>query len=665
MTKQSIFDKLSKMCLVMPVLCLIIGRKIRMKYETLNKTILENVGGKENITGLTHCITRLRFKLKDESKANTNVLKNTDGVVTVIQSGGQYQVVIGNHVPDVYNEFVELAGLSNSVDSEEVEKKGGIFDTFIDLISSIFTPTFAVLIGAGMIKGLLAVLTATAVLDRTGGTYLILNAAGDGLFYFFPIFLGHTAAKKFKVNPFIGMGIGAALVYPTFAAASANAEPLYILFKGTLIESPVYITFMGLPVVSMTYTQSVIPVIFAAYLASKLQALFNKIVPTVLKNLMVPFLVLIVTVPLTFLIVGPVTTWAGNLIGQGLSTLYAINPVISGILIGGFWPVFIMFGLHWGFVPIALNNYATLGYDIIMMSGLTTPLATAGATLAIFLKTKNKALKELSLPAVITAIFGITEPAIYGVTLPRKKAFISTMVSVGVGGAILGFFKSKVFINGGTGIFALPRFIDPQNGITNSFIGIVVASVVAFVLAFVLTFLFGYKASDDEEITVSDSTRITNTKNLEMTSINSPIQGVIIPLSDIKDEAFAGELLGKGVGILPTDGQVFAPEDGTITVVFPTNHAVGLTLKNGVEVLIHIGMDTVNLAGEAFESFVKQGQFVKKGDLLIKFDIDKITDKGYSIETPVIITNTKEYLDVLETSEKSVTIQDVLLTIAK
>ena len=635
-----------------------------MKYEELVNVILKNVGDKDNIISLTHCITRLRFKLKDESKANTDILKKTDGVVTVVQSGGQYQVVIGNQVPEVYDEFIQVAELSDAISSEEPEEKKGIFDTFIDLISSIFTPVFSILLAAGMLKGLLALCTALSWLDKTSGTYIILNAAGDGLFYFFPLFLGGTAAKKFKIDQYLGMGIGAALVYPTIAAAATNAEPLYTLFKGTLIESPVYLTFLGMPVVSMTYTSSVIPVIFAVYVASKLHKLFTKLIPDLLKNLLVPFLVLLITVPLTFLIVGPVTTWAGDLIGQGLSNLYGLNPIIAGIIIGFFWPVFIMFGLHWGFVPIALNNYATLGYDVVMMSGLTTPLATAGATLAIFFKTKNKKVKQIAFPAFASAVFGITEPAIYGVTLPRKKAFYSTMISVGVGGAIMGLFNTKCFINGGTGIFALPRFIDQNNGITNSFIGFALASAVAFVLAFILTYVWAYKTSDDEE-KAPEEDKLLDRKDFTMIEVTSPVTGTVLPLSEIKDEAFAGELLGKGAGIIPTIGEVRAPENAKVTAIFPTNHAVGLTLDNGIELLIHIGMDTVNLAGEYFESFVKQGDKVNKGDLLIKFDIDKIKEKGYSVETPVVVTNTNDFIDVLETSEKEVSDTSTLLTAVK
>ncbi|WP_282925629.1 PTS transporter subunit EIIC [Helcococcus kunzii] len=468
-----------------------------MKYEELIKKILNNVGGLENINNVTHCITRLRFNLKDESKANTKVLRETDGIVTVVQSGGQYQIVIGNHVSDVYDEFVEYAGINKfDEETEEISKKKGLFDGFIDIITSIFTPVFPILIAAGMTKGILALVTALGWLDKATGTYLILNAAGDGMFYFFPLFLGYSSAKKFGLNPFIGMGIGAALVYPGLAVSSKDIQPLFILFEGSVIQSPIYMTFMGIPVINMSYTSSVIPVIFATYLGAKIFKIFEKIIPNVLKGTITPLLTLVITVPLTFLIVGPVTTWAGKLIGNVLSNLYGLNPIIAGIIIGCFWPLFIMFGLHWGFIPIAINNMLTLGYDVVMISGLTTPLATAGATLAVFLKTRDKKTKEISLPAFVSAVFGITEPAIYGVTLPRKKPFISTMISVGVGGAISGYFGSRTFINGGTGIFAIPRFIDPNNGMTRGFYGFIVASCVAFALSFILTYLLTDKNID-------------------------------------------------------------------------------------------------------------------------------------------------------------------------
>lgn len=640
-----------------------------MQYQKLNEEILMNIGGKENIYSLAHCITRLRFKLKDESKAKTAEIKKLSGVVTVVQSGGQYQVVIGNHVSEVYNELIEMSGIQNNT-TDEAEKPKGALNIFIDIVSGIFTPVINVLMAAGMIKGFLALLTAFSVIDKESGTYLILNATGDGLFYFFPLFLGYTGAKKFGGEPFIGMAIGAALVYPTIAAVNNGGDALFTLFQGTAIESPVNVTFLGIPVILMSYTSSVLPIIGATFLASKLEAFFSKVLPRAIRSFFVSFFTLIVTVPLVFLIVGPITTWIGLLLGQGLSAANDLNPIIAGAVIGGFWQVFIMFGLHWGFVPIALNNYATLGYDVVMMAGLATPIAMAGVTLAIFFKTKNKKLKEIAFPAFLSAFFGITEPALYGVTLPRKKTFYATSVSVAAAGAIMGIFKTKVYINGGTGIFALPRFINPESGFDNSFIGFSIAIGVAFVLGFLITYFYAYDFKIDEETVASDAkeavARETINENLGQTILHemmSPIKGKKILLAEVKDEAFSMGILGAGVAIEPAEGKVYAPADGVVTTLFPTNHAIGITTDGGVEILIHIGIDTVTLKGKYFEPVVKQDDKITKGQLLINFDLDALKQDGYSVVTPVIISNSKKFLEVIESDKDDVTRTDTLLTV--
>ncbi|MHC5249416.1 beta-glucoside-specific PTS transporter subunit IIABC [Enterococcus sp. LJL90] len=634
-----------------------------MKYEKLSQEILENVGGKDNITGLTHCITRLRFKLKDESKANTTAIENLSGVVTVVKSAGQYQVVIGNHVPEVYQDFIVVSGLTPENNSSETDKPKGILNIFIDTVSGIFIPLIGVLMAAGMTKGMLALLTAFDLLSKTSGTYQILNAAGDAFFYFFPIFLGYTASKKFGGKPFLGAAIGAALVYPAIVGISSSAEPLYTLFSGSLIESPVYITFLGMPVILMSYGSSVIPIVMATYVAAKIEKFLSKIIPSMLRSFFVTFITLIVTVPLAFLIIGPITTWAGLLLGEGLASVYALSPVVAGIIIGGVWQIFIMFGLHWGFIPIALNNYATLGYDVIMMAGLATPLAMAGVTLGIFLKTKSSKLKEIAFPAFLSAVFGITEPALYGVTLPRKKAFYATSFAVAVAGGIMGLFNTRVFINGGTGIFALPRFINPEAGIDNSFIGFAIASATAFLIGLGLALTIAYNPKQDEpEGEPAKDLNIEISKNRTI-DLKSPIQGEVISLKDAADTAFSSGLLGKGVAIIPEKGEIVAPADGVVTALFPTKHAIGITTDSGIEVLIHVGMDTVNLEGRYFDALVKQGDRVKEGELLLTFDKEKIIEAGYSIVTPVVISNTNDFLDVLETKSGKTNFSDALLTV--
>lgn len=628
-----------------------------MKYEKLAKDIIKNVGGKENVNSLAHCVTRLRFKLKDESKANTDVLKNMDGVVTVVQSGGQYQVVIGNHVPDVYAEVSEIGGFQNASKDEAPEEKMSVLNRFIDTVSGVFTPILGVLCATGMIKGFNALFVALHILNTTDGTYQILNATGDCLFNFFPIFLGYTAANKFKANKFIGMAIGAALSYPSLAGiTAAPAQPLFTLFAGTLFESPVYITFLGIPVILMSYASSVIPIILATYVGAKIENGFKKIIPDVVKTFLVPFCTLLVIVPLTFIIIGPISTWAGKLLGAATIAIYNLSPVVAGLFIGGFWQVFVIFGLHWGLVPILLNNLASYGYDPVLALMFGASFAQTGVVGAVLLKTKNKKLKSLCIPAFISGFFGVTEPAIYGITLPRKKPFILSCIGGAIGGAILGLMSSKMYIFGGMGIFGIPSYISP-NGIDNGFYGSIIGVIASFLIGFVLMFFTKLEDAQEVKETKSENSLV------KQEVVISPLKGEVKPLSEVKDEAFSKGLLGKGIAVEPTEGKVISPVDGVLTTLFPTGHALGITSNNGAEILIHVGMDTVQLEGKHFTPKAKQGDTVKAGDVLLEFDIKAIKAEGYSLITPVIVTNSDNYLDVIETDKKTISYKEDLLTV--
>lgn len=632
------------------------------KYEKLAQDIIQNVGGKQNVNSLEHCVTRLRFRLKDESKANTDVLKNMDGVVTVVKSGGQYQVVIGNHVSDVYAEVNAAGGFSaesgDNGDSGSGEKIS-LFSRFVDMISGVFAPTLGVLAATGMIKGFNALFLTLGWLTEASGTYQILNAIGDCLFFFFPIFLGFTASKKFGGNHFIGMAIGAALVYPNIAGiTSSGAEPLYTLFGGTLFESPVYITFLGIPVILMTYSSSVIPIIIAAFVGAKIEKFFKNTIPSVVRTFLVPFCTLLVIVPLTFILIGPIATWAGTLIGNGTLAVYNFSPIAAGIIMGAFWQVFVIFGLHWGFVPIALNNLTLLGKDPVLAGMFGASFAQTGVVLAILLKTKNKKLKSLSIPAVISGIFGVTEPAIYGITLPRKKPFIVSCIAAAVGGGIIGAMGTQGYRVGGLGIFGIPSYIGP-NGLDAGFYGAIIGIIVSFVLGVVIT-LFTFK---DDPVAEDGSSSKKDGSVLMQETVGSPMKGSVIALSTIKDEAFSTGAMGKGVAIEPIEGKVYSPVDGVLTSLFSSGHAIGITSDTGVEILIHVGQDTVKLKGKYFTPRIKQGDAVKKGDLLMEFDMDEIRKAGYVLTTPIIVSNTGSYLDVIETQEKQIGYADNLLTI--
>jgi beta-glucoside PTS system EIICBA component len=624
-----------------------------MKYEQLAKDIIANVGGKENVSSVVHCITRLRFKLKDESKANTEVLKNMDDVVTVMKSGGQYQVVIGNHVPDVYKAVTTVGGFQGQspVEAEEEGPKGSLFSRFIDMISSIFTPVLGVLAATGMIKGLNALFVALGWLDNTSGTYQILNATGDALFYFLPIFLGYTAIKKFGGTPFVGMAIGAALVYPTLSTLTAG-EPLYSVFAGTMFESPIFVTFLGIPVILMSYSSSVIPIIISAFFAAKVEKWLKTVIPDVVKTFLVPMVTLLIVVPLTFIVIGPVATWAGTLLGQATLAIYNVSPLVAGLLLGGFWQVFVIFGLHWGLVPIAFNNVATLGYDTILATVFAASFAQTGAVLAILLKTKNAKLKSLSIPAFISGIFGVTEPAIYGITLPLKKAFIMSCIAAGIGGAIAGATNVTGYIIGGLGIFGLPSYISPE-GIDMSFYGAIISIVVGFVAGLVLTLLFGginkEQKATTETTTAVNEVAATKVQNEEVVS---PLNGQVIELSEVKDAAFSSGALGLGVAIEPSEGKLVAPVNGTVSALFPTKHAIGITTDSGADLLIHIGMDTVQLEGKFFTAHVSQGDYVKTGQLLIEFDMEQIKNAGKPLTTPIVVTNHKEFNVQLPSSKE-------------
>lgn len=630
------------------------------KYEELAKKIVDNVGGKENVVSLTHCITRLRFKLKDESRAKDDVLKSMDGVVTVMKSGGQYQVVIGNHVPEVYADVMPLLGLEEgSAAPAEDAPKGSLFNQAIDVISGIFQPILGIMAACGMVKGLNALFVALGLYTDAGGGYLLLNAIGDGLFHFMPLFLGYTAAKKFNLKPMIGLVIGAIMCYPAVqnSALSASGPALYTLFAGTMFESAVYTEFFGLPLIAMDYTGTVIPVIFVVYFASKCEKFFSKFVPDLVKFFFVPMLTLFVAIPAGFLLIGPLATFGSAVIAQAVMSVRNFSPMLAGAIVGLTWQILVIFGLHWGFIPVYINNIMTNGYDNVMMPFFACTFATSAVVLAVFFKTKNKQIKEMAVPNFISGIFGVTEPAIYGILLPLKKPFIISCIAGGIGGGFYGAFNFRKFMMGGMGIFEFPAMIEPDGGMGNLIVA-VTGVLITMVIAFLGTMLL-YKEADapkEEEGTGTEKTagETKDSAMLKKTEIASPMKGQVLKLCDIKDEAFASGILGKGAAILPEEGRVYAPADGEITALFPTLHALGMKTAEGAELLIHIGLDTVQLNGEGFEAHIQNGDRVKKGQLLISFDKALLEGKGYCLETPVLVTNSDDYLEVLETASGSI-----------
>ncbi|MGL6107839.1 beta-glucoside-specific PTS transporter subunit IIABC [Romboutsia sp.] len=629
------------------------------KYKELAQDIIKNVGGKENINGLTHCITRLRFKLKDENIANDDVLKSMADVVTVMKSGGQYQVVIGNHVGDVYADVCEIIGLDDESTSSESKKTGSLLDRGIDIISGIFQPVLGIMAACGMLKGFNALFVAMGLYSATTGGYMIINAAGDALFTFLPLFLGYTAAKKFGLKPMLGLALGAAMCYPGIqgSSISAGTEVLYTLFQGTMFASPVYIDFFGLPVISIDYTGTVIPIIFVIYFAAKCEKLFNKFVPDLVKFFFVPMLTMLVALPVALIVIGPIATFGSTLVSQTVFSIREFSPLLAGAIVGFSWQILVIFGMHWGFIPVYINNVMTMGYDNVMMPFFACTFATSAVVLAIFFKTKDKKIKEMALPNFISGIFGVTEPAIYGILLPLKKPFIISCIAGGIGGA----FNLRKFITGGMGIFELPAMIEPNGGMGNLIValsGIAISMVVAFVLTMVL-----YKEENIEQEKIKINKEEAKTNKLTKEIIASPIKGKIVNLSEIEDAAFASGVLGEGIAIVPTDGKVVAPVNGEVTILFPSLHAIGILSESGVEVLIHIGLNTVQLGGKGFKAHVKQGDKITKGQTLLTFDMEEIKEAGYSVVTPVVVTNSAEFLEIAQTESKEIELEKNLLTV--
>lgn len=619
-------------------------------YQKTARELVKELGGNDNISNVTHCATRLRFILKDESIVNKERVAKIQGVITTVQAGGQFQVVIGNHVKDAYQFVTELVTVDENADSTS-NKKAGIVSRIIDVISAIFAPFLYTLAACGILQGILGVLVALNAIDTTGGTYQILNFISWTAFTFLPVLISVTASKKFKVNTYIAVVIACALVCPDYIAMVNAGDPVY---------------FLGIKVQLLSYTSSVIPIILSIWVASYVQRFFEKYLPIVIRNLFTPMFTIAIMVPLTLLAFGPIGNAIGGAIGGIYNTLYNLNPIIAGIVVGGLWEVLVIFGVHWGITPVTVGNYANLGYDTFTGLQASAVFSQAGAAFGVFLKTKDKELKGVSASAALTGLFGITEPAIYGVNLRLKKPMICGCIAGAVGGAVGGAFRAVSWGYNMPGIATLPAYF--KAGHATQFIGLLLSILVAFVLGTVLTIIVGFEdnASDntandsenskadieaDNENAAANTAEITNAVPV---AIAAPVTGNVIPVNQVKDEAFASEAMGKGVGIQPENGKVYAPFDGSIDAVFPTGHLVGMSDVNGTQILIHIGIDTVKLEGRGFELKVAQEDKVKKGDLLVEFDKNLLEKEGYDSTVMFIVSDPSKNVNVHEGRKEAV-----------
>lgn len=617
-----------------------------MEYHTLAQDILAHIGGRENIVSLVHCATRLRFKLKDNHKADAEGLKKNPGVIMVVESGGQFQVVIGNHVHDVWQAVRTEAGLADETSEaiKDNEKAGNLFSHLIDIISGIFTPFIGVLAASGILKGLLALAVVCGWLSVESATYEIWFAASDALFFFFPLVLGYTAGKKFGGNPFITMVIGGALTHPTMIAAFIASQQSVVMTDA----------FLGIPVTWFNYSASVIPIILAAWVSCWLEKQSSRRLPASMKNFFAPLICLSITVPLTFLVIGPLATGLSQMLANGYQWIYALAPWLAGAALGALWQVCVIFGLHWGLVPLMINNLAVLGHDSMLPMLLPAVMGQVGAALGVFLRSRDARQKMLAGSSVTAGIFGITEPAVYGVNLPLRRPFIFGCVAGAIGGAIVGFSSTHVYSFGFANIFTIAQMI-PPGGVDATLWGGIAGTLLALILGCGMTLVAGMPAA---------STPVTATPVIPgEDDILSPMTGTVLALDQVPDPTFASGLLGQGAAIIPSDNKVIAPFAGEVASLFQTRHAIGLLSHSGIELLIHVGIDTVRLDGKPFTAHVNVGDTFKPGDLLLEFDRQAILDAGYDLATPIIITNSDEYLEVMTVAGTAVTAETPLLSI--
>ncbi|WP_426983115.1 PTS beta-glucoside transporter subunit IIABC [Bacillus cabrialesii] len=591
-----------------------------MDYDKLSKEILQLVGGEDNVQRVIHCMTRLRFNLHDNSKADRSQLEQLPGVMGTNISGEQFQIIIGNDVPKVYQAIVRHSNLSDEKSAGSSSQKKNVLSAVFDVISGVFTPILPAIAGAGMIKGLVALAVTFGWMAEKSQVHVILTAVGDGAFYFLPLLLAMSAARKFGSNPYVAAAIAAAILHPDLTALLGAGKP---------------ISFIGLPVTAATYSSTVIPILLAIWIASYVEKWIDRFTHSSLKLIVVPTFTLLIVVPLTLITVGPLGAILGEYLSAGVNYLFDHAGLVAMILLAGTFSLIIMTGMHYAFVPIMINNIAQNGHDYLLPAMFLANMGQAGASFAVFLRSRNKKFKSLALTTSITALMGITEPAMYGVNMRLKKPFAAALIGGAAGGAFYGMTGVASYIVGGNaGLPSIPVFIGP------TFIYAMIGLVIAFAAGTAAAYLIGF-----EDVPSDGGEQPAAGKSDEGSGeiIHSPIKGEVKALSEVNDGVFSAGIMGKGFAIEPEEGEVVSPVRGSVTTIFKTKHAIGITSDQGAEILIHIGLDTVKLEGQWFTAHVKEGDKVAPGDPLVSFDLEQIKAAGYDVITPVIVTNTDQY----------------------
>lgn len=607
-----------------------------MDYKKTAQEILKLVGGEKNVASVTNCMTRLRFNLNDAKKADVEAIKKIKGVQGVVTKNGQFQIVIGTDVGNVCNEIKKLGKFEENA-AADGEKDTGIIAAFFGTLTAIFQPIIPALAGSGMIKALLALLVAFKLVDPGSQTYQIFNAFGDALFSFMPFILAFSAAKRFKCNPYVSAVLAGVLLHSSFTGLNTG-DPVHL--------------FGFIPVTMISYGGSVVPILLIVWVQSYIEKIANKVSPKPVKIFLAPMITIIVTGIIGITIAGPLGNLIGQVIAIGFNWLNDYAGWVIPVLMGTFCPFFVMTGMHYCFAPIQTIQYATLGYGTILGPGmLASNIAQGTAALVVGAKSKNKDLKQLGFSSGVTGLMGITEPALYGVNLRLKKPLYASMIGGCVAGLYAGITGIHTFSSTTAGIFALPVYIGGES--FSNVINAAVTIIISMVVTAIATLIIGFDDPKEEttDDVIEEKEKISAKSEGIKITIDSPVEGKIIPLSEVKDEVFSNEIVGKGAAVVPEKGEIHAPVEGEITSVFDTGHALGMVTKDGVELLIHIGINTVELKGKYFQIHAKQGDHVKKGDLLLSFDIDGIKNAGYDVTTPILVSNTSDYMDILAKQE--------------
>ncbi|AQR96720.1 beta-glucoside-specific PTS transporter subunit IIABC [Clostridium saccharoperbutylacetonicum] len=602
-----------------------------MNYKNIATEVLAKVGGKANIKDVTHCVTRLRFSLVDAKIVDEVGLKKIDGVMGSINKGGQFQVIIGNEVGNVYNELIKLGDFSKASSNKETSEKQSVGNRIMDVITGSFAPLISAIAGAGMLKVLLTLVTTFNLMSQDGSTFKLLTVMADAVFYFLPFFVAYTSAVKMKTNPFFAMIIAGVLVHPNFIGLSKDGIQ--------------YVDFFGIPVRLAVYSNGVVPVLLGVWFMSYVDRFAEKVSPNLIKIFFKPLIVILITLPVVLIVLGPLGTYIGDYFIVAVQFIYAKAGWLGVGISAATYPLLVLTGMHNGMIGVIIMMFATLHFDpILVPSALAANIAQAGAAFAVGLKTKNKNVRGVAFSGTISALVGITEPAMYGIHLKFKKPFYAVLLGGGIAGCLCGILGVKAYAFVNPALISLPIFIGQE---PYSFIYTILVAIAAFVIPFVLTLMFGFK--DEVEEDNSTEVQVTVSASKEPQNIASPLDGVVKDLFQVNDEVFSQELAGKGVAIVPLRNEVVSPVNGKVSMVFPTKHAIGVTSDKGAELLIHIGIDTVKLEGKFFEALVKVGDEIEIGDVLVKFDKEAIEKEGYDLTTMFVVSNTADYKDVLPT----------------